>query len=63
MSTENINKPKARYYRNSKLMHTKQGGEIETGSLWKEKDGELVLVDDDQYASSPITEDFVLISK
>ncbi len=46
------------YYRNSKLMYTKQGGEIETGSLWKKKDGVLVLVDDDQYAESPITDDF-----
>jgi len=46
------------YYRNKTLMHTTQGGDIELGSLWKLKDNLLVLVDDDQYAESPLTDDF-----
>lgn len=50
------------YYRNKILMHTKQGGEIETGSLWKANDGVLTLVDDDQFAESPITDDFYKVN-
>lgn len=39
-------------------MQTKQGEDIDPASLWQLEDDLLVLVDDDRYADSPITDDF-----
>ncbi len=42
------------YYRNTKDLISKEGIEVEAGSLWRfiPKDNELILVDEDQLAST-----------
>ncbi len=44
------------YYRNTKDLISKEGIEVEAGSLWKfiPKDNELILIDEDQLATAPM---------
>ncbi|MBO2546125.1 hypothetical protein J0871_17040 [Salegentibacter sp. BDJ18] len=42
---------KSEYYRNQEDIVSREGIPVESGSLWEFKDNQLVLVDDDQYAS------------
>ncbi|WZL88327.1 hypothetical protein VS868_12040 [Salinimicrobium sp. 3283s] len=46
------------YYRNNSDLESREGIEVEAGSLWKldPKTNDLILVDDDQYASHPLDE-------
>jgi len=47
------------YYRNLKDLVSIEGIEVEAGSLWKheQEDNLLVLIDEDQYASTQLDED------
>lgn len=46
------------FYRNKEDLESREGVEVEAGSLWKLTPGtsELVLEDEDQYASHPLDE-------
>lgn len=45
---------KSEYYRNQEDIVSREGIEVESGSLWELKENQLVLVDDDQYASADL---------
>lgn len=45
-------------YRNVTDLTSIEGIEVDAGSLWKLKNEILVLVDDDQYATHLLTDDF-----
>lgn len=52
--------PKKRYFRNKIQLTSKEGIEVDRGSLWIQKDKkELILVDDDQYATTELSTEFV----
>ena len=46
-------------YRNSVDVISIEGIEVDAGSLWELKEGLLVLVDDDQYATHELTIEFM----
>ncbi|MGI0106753.1 hypothetical protein [Salinimicrobium sp. WS361] len=49
----------AKFYRNNSDLESREGIEVEAGSLWKLNPGtkDLILVDDDQYASCELDEE------
>lgn len=49
-----------KFYRNTIDITSNEGVDIDAGSLWKLQDDELILIDDDQHVTSPLTEDFKL---
>jgi|TARA_Y100000589_G_C27083425_1_gene600662 hypothetical protein len=46
-------------YRNKTDLTSIEGIEVDAGSLWKLENDILVLVDEDQYVTHLLTEDFV----
>lgn len=46
-------------YRNKTDITSIEGIEVDTGALWVLKNGVLVLEDEDQFATHPLTNDFV----
>lgn len=50
------------YYRNKTDLTSIEGVEVEAESLWQQKTDVLVLVDDDQYVTSPLTNNFYKVN-
>ncbi len=51
-----------KHYRNTIDVTSIEGIDVEAHSLWQiESDGVLVLSDEDQYATHPLTDDFYSI--
>ena len=48
----------AKFYRNKQDLESREGIEVEAGSLWRlnPETNDLVLVDEDQYATHPLDE-------
>lgn len=51
------------HYRNKSILISYEGIEVDAESLWLRKGQLMVLVDDDQYVTTPFSEDKFFIEK